>query len=83
MLISKRRKEAKQMMLYRVTFGHQMGLVEAIDADDAEQYIECEVGRMNGPVIAELATDEDTAWFKGMGGGHIYKTPKGRKESLT
>ena len=71
------------MALYRVTFGHQMGLVEAIDADDAEQYIEREVGRMNRPIIAELATDEDTVWFKNMGGGHIYKTPKSQKEILT
>ena len=57
------------MALYRVTFGHQMGLVEAVDHDDAEQYIEREAGRMNGPFVAELATSDDVGWFKNMGGG--------------
>ncbi len=69
------------MAPYRVSFGHQMGLVEAIDPDDAEQYIERKAGRINGPFVAEPATGNDVAWFKNMGGGHIYRTPRSRKES--
>jgi hypothetical protein len=66
--------------LYKMTFGHQTGLCRAVDANDCEKYMERRIGLDNGPVKVELATEDDEAWFKGMGGGFIYCTPEAHQE---
>lgn len=66
--------------LYKITFGQNTGLCRAVDADDAGEYMDKRIGLDNGPVDVDVASDEDEAWFKGMGGGYIYETPAARAE---
>lgn len=66
--------------LYRVSFAHNTGLCRAVDDDDAYEYMIRRIGADNGPLDIEEADEDDKAWFKGMGGGHIYETPAARRE---
>ena len=67
-------------ILYKVTFGHQMGLVRAVDADDANAHMERRIGTDNGPIDIEEADEDDESWFKGMGGNDIITTRAARLE---
>ncbi len=66
--------------LYKVTFGGNMGLCQAVDEEDCAEHMEKRIGTDNGPVIVEKATEDDEEWFKDMGGGHIDSTPQSRRE---
>ena len=64
--------------LYRVTFGHQMSIVRAVDYDDAFEHMERRLGT-DANIEVEDADEDDEAWFKGMGGGEIDVTARARK----
>lgn len=67
-------------ILYKVSFGCNMGLVRAVDADDAEEYMTRRIGTDNGPIDIDAADEDDESWFKGMGGNDIATTPAARRE---
>ena len=64
------------MKFYTVSFSGNMSIVEARDEDRAKAIIRRRYGTENDPYIAEEATEEDIAWFKGMG-GYIPPQEKG------
>ena len=65
------------MPLYTFTFGHQTGLCRAIDKRDAYKYMLHELGRTFAPgLYVKRASNDDETWFKHMGGGFVYETPR-------
>lgn len=65
--------------LYKVTHGHQMGLVRAAGMDDAYDYMERRLGT-DAEIVVEMADENDESWFEMMGGGYTYETPAARQE---
>ncbi len=44
-------------MRYKVSSNQGVAIVDAISADDAEEYLQAEYGRVNGPYEAERVAD--------------------------
>ena len=65
--------------LYTVKFNHQMGLVRAVDYDDAFAHMERRLGT-DADINIEEASEDDEGWFKTMGGGYIDTTKAARQE---
>jgi hypothetical protein len=61
-------------MRFKVDCQRGVALVDAVDEDDAEEYMEREYGRASGPYEAERCQDQSCTSL-GFGGMKIHRTP--------
>ena len=66
--------------LYKVSYGGNTGLCQAVDGDDAYEYMARRIGLDNSPIDVVEADEQDERWFTNMGGGYVHKTPAARRE---